>query len=195
MSFARFIFAPAALAAIAFTAGCDNTLTLPPAAIPNDIDTLTLYALQGTAISDPSGFDVVLGLTSRTDRQSEQFDIAFDIDETGRALIFPTTALGLPGESGIQSSNKQFADITLAPLEDYEVEDPLEVGVESVFIVRSRPDAGLGAAACAFFLGRLPRYGKFRVLSIDSVERNIVMEILINANCGYRGLEVGVPIQ
>ena len=75
------------------------------------------------------------------------------------------------------------------------VEDPLEVGLESVFIVRSRPDAGIGVTACAFFLGRLPRYGKFRVLSIDSVTRQITMEYLVNINCGYRSLEVGTPIR
>jgi hypothetical protein len=191
MSFARFIFAPAALAAIAFAAGCDNTLTLPPATVPNDLDTVTLHALQGTAISDPSGFDVVLGLASRTDRQTEKFDIAFDIDDERRALILPTSALGLDVESGIQSSDEHFADITIAPLEDYELEDPLEVGVESVFIVRSRPET----AGCAFFLGRLPRYGKFRVLSLDLDTRQLTMEVLVNVNCGYRSLEVGVPIR
>lgn len=191
MSFARFIFAPAALAAIAFAAGCDNTLTLPPATVPNNLDTVTLHALQGTAISDPSGFDVVIGAVARTDRQTEQFDIAFDIDDDGQALILPTAALGLDVESGIQSSDRDFADITIAPLEDYERQDPLVVGVESVFIVRSRPEV----FGCAFFLGRLPRYGKFRVLSLDLVTRQLTMEVLVNANCGYRSLEVGVPIR
>lgn len=195
MSFARFSFAPAALGVIAFAAGCDNTLTLPLATISNVIDTVTLYALRGTAISDPSGFDLISGLTSRTDRQAEQFDIAFDIDEQERALILPASALGLNTQSGLQSPDRPFGDITMAPLEDYELEDPLEVGVESAFIVRSRPEAGVGLGACAFFLGRLPRYGKFRVLSLDLDTRQLTMEVLINHNCGYRSLEVGIPIQ
>jgi hypothetical protein len=191
MSFARFSFAPAALGVIAFLAGCDNTLTLPPATIANRIDTVTIFALRGTAISDPSGFDLISGRTSRTDRQTEEFDIAFDIDEQGRALILPASALGLAAQSGLQPADVHFADITIAPLEDYELEDPLEVGVESVFIVRSRPET-LG---CAFFVGQLPRYGKFRVLSLDSDTRQLTLEVLVNVNCGYRSLEVGIPIR
>jgi hypothetical protein len=195
MSFARFMFAPAAVGVIALTTGCDNTLALPLATVANVIDTVTLYALQGTAIIEPSGFDVVNARPARTDRQGEQFDMAFDIDETGLALIFTTASLGLDVESAIQPSDRNFADITIAPLEDYEMEEPLEVGVESVFLVRSRPDAGVGTTACAFFLGQLPRYGKFRVLSLDAGTRQITLEILVNLNCGYRSLEAGVPIR
>jgi hypothetical protein len=191
MSFARFMFAPAALGVIAFTTGCDNTLALPLATIPNIIDTVTLHALQGTAINEPSGFDMITRRLARTDRQGEQFDMAFDIDGNGRALIFTTASLGLAVESAIQPSDRNFADVTIAPLEDYEREDPLEVGVESVFLVRSRPDV----QGCVFFLGRLPRYGKFRVLSLDAESRQITLENLVNLNCGYRSLEVGVPIR
>ena len=80
---------------VLFSAGCDNTLALPPATIPNVVDTVTLHALLGTAIELPSGFDVVLGRAARTDRPTEGFDIAFDLDEQDRAIILTTGALGL----------------------------------------------------------------------------------------------------
>ena len=189
MSFARLMFGPVVLGVVLFSAGCDNTLALPPATTANIIDTVTLHALQGTPINAASGFDVTLGLTARTDRQSEGFDIAFDIDDEGRALIFTTGALGLSVKSGIQMADRAFGDIVIAPLEGYELDSALVVGVDSVFIVRSRP-ASFG---CAFFLGQLPRYGKFQVLDVSLETRQITLENLVNVNCGYRSLEFGIP--
>ncbi len=189
MFFARFMIGPVVLGAVLFSSGCDNTLALPPATVANVKDTVTLHALLGTPISLPSGFDVVLRQTARTDRQNEGFDIAFDIDEQDLALILTTGALGLSVQSGIQMSDRAFDDITIAPLADYEREVPLTVEVGSVFIVRSRPSA----SGCVFFLGQLPRYGKFEVLSLDVQTRQITLENLVNVNCGYRNLEVGIP--
>ncbi len=189
MSFARLMFGPAVLGVVLFSAGCDNTLALPPATVPNIIDTVTLHALQGTPINTASGFDVTLRLTARTDRQSEGFDIAFDIDDEGRGLIFTTGALGLNVSSAIQASDRAFGDILIAPLEDYTLDSAIVVGVDSVFIVRSRSTT-LG---CVFFLGQLPRYGKFHVLDLNLDTRQITLENLVNINCGYRSLEFGIP--
>jgi hypothetical protein len=189
MSFARLMFGPVVLGVVLFSAGCDNTLALPAAGIPNDTNTVTLHALQGTPINAPSGFDVIRGVTARTDDQSEGFDIAFDIDDEGRALIFTTGALGLNVRSAIQTSDRAFGDIVIAPLEDYGLDSVLVVGVDSVFIVRSRP-ASFG---CIFFLGQLPRYGKFHVLDLNLETRQITLKNLVNMNCGYRGLEIGLP--
>ncbi len=189
MFFARLMFGPLVLGAVLFSSGCDNTLTLPPASAPNFVDTVALHALQGTPISDPSGFDLVLGLTARTDRQNESFDIAFDIDEQSQALVLTTGALGLSAQSAIQMSDRAFDDITIAPLEDYELEVAITVEVGSVFIVRSRPSP----IGCVFFVGQLPRYGKFEVLSLDLQTRQITLQNLVNVNCGYRSLEMGIP--
>ena len=189
MSFARLMFGPVVLGVVLFSAGCDNTLALPPATVPNVVDTVTLSALQGTSINSASGFDVTLRRTARTDRQSEAFDIAFDIDDGGRALIFTTGALGLNARSAIQPSDRAFGDIVIAPLEDYQLDSALVVGVDSVFIVRSRRTS----FGCVFFLGQLPRYGKFHVLDISLETRQITLENLVNVNCGYRGLESGIP--
>ena len=54
MFFARFMFGPVVLGAVLFSSACDNTLTLPPASVPNFVDTVTLNALQGTPINAPS---------------------------------------------------------------------------------------------------------------------------------------------
>ncbi len=189
MSFTRLMFGPVVLGVVLFTAGCDSTLALPLATMPNNVDTVTLHALQGTPINTASGFDVTLGVTARTDRPSEGFDIAFDIDDEDRALIFTRGALGLDVRSAIQTSDRAFGDIVIAPLEGYEIDSALVVGVDSVFIVRSRP----ASFRCAFFLGQLPRYGKFHVLDLNLETRQITLQHLVNLNCGYRSLELGIP--
>lgn len=189
MFFARFMFGPLVLGTVLFSSGCDNSLALPPAGVPNFVDTVTLNALQGTPIDAPSGFNLVLGLAVRTDRQNEGFDIAFDIDEQSRALILTTGVLGLSAQSAIQVSDRAFDDIMIAPLDDYEREVAITVEVGSVFIVRSQPTS----IGCVFYVGQLPRYGKFEVLSLDLQTRQITLKNLVNVNCGYRSLEMGIP--
>ena len=75
-----------------------------------------------------------------------------------------------------------------APDDGYVVDSLLTVSVGDVFIGRSRNTTGN-----CFYLGSLPRYGKFRVMEIDTPNRTLTLEFLVNMNCGYRKLETGVP--
>ncbi len=189
ISFSRFILTLAAPTPFLAAAACGGGLDLPPALLSNIPDTATIHALQGTDIGLPSGFDVTTGLLARTDRGFEPFDFAYDIDPAGNSVILTLGVLGLRPQSAIQMSNRSFPDITIAPLDDYEDDSTMTVELDDVFIVRSRATS----AGCAFFLGSLPRYGKFRVLAIDQNLRQIMLEHVVNLNCGYRGLEPGVP--
>jgi hypothetical protein len=36
-------------------------------------------------------------------------------------------------------------------------------------------------------------YGKFEVLAIDTTARRVDLRVLVDQNCGYRGLEPGFP--
>ena len=191
MFFPRLNSALAISGTLLVVAACNNPLALPPAVDGNFIDTLTLSALRGTPIAAPSGYNIAFRLPARTDRGTEPFDFAFDIDPSGTPLIFTTGALGLGVSSAIQMSDKAFADIRIAPLDDYERDSSLAVGLDSIFVVRSTPTT-LG---CVIFIGALPRYGKSRVLAIDPNTRQITLEALVNVNCGYRGLEPGLPTQ
>jgi hypothetical protein len=62
------------------------------------------------------------------------------------------------------------------------------MSVNDVFIGRSRNTSGN-----CYYLGSLPRYGKFRVVAVDVPNRTITLETLVNVNCGYRKLEPGFP--
>lgn len=172
---------------------CNDPLGLPPATVVNFVDTLALDGLSGTDIVLPSGYDIPNMTKTRTDRAAP-FDFAFDIDSSGESRIFPAGALGLGANSGVRFAEGSFDDADIAPLDGYVTDSALVVHVDSVFIVRSRPTGG-GIVPCPFFLGALPRYGKFRVLAIDLQQRRITLEAVINVNCGYRGLQIGLPDQ
>ena len=190
MSLKRLIFAASAAGVVGGIVACGDPLALTPATEPNRVDTVTIFALEGTPIAAPSGFDLVFNSLARTDRAAG-FDFTFDIDPGGTSRIFPTGALGLGLESGIVFSDEEFVQIDIAPTEDYNVDSAMVVHPDSVFVVRSRPDP----FGCPIFLGALPRYGKFEILDIDPQVRSITLKSLVNVNCGYRGLEVGLPTQ
>ncbi|MBI4502955.1 MAG: hypothetical protein HY700_17560 [Gemmatimonadetes bacterium] len=171
---------------IAATAACDDPLQLPEASRENVVDTVTLYALHGTSVTLPSGYDLPTSSATRTDVSG--FDFAFDITANGRAAVYPAGALGLPRSSGIFLTQQPFDSIKSAPSSGYVDSLSLAVDADVVFIVRSRAIL----TGCEF-TGQLPRYGKFRVLAVDPVQRSMTMETLVNRNCGYRSLTPGTP--
>lgn len=183
------LFSRVALLTVPALAACGTGTTLPPSRIENLVDTTTLYALSGTSIHLPSGFDVVGGTAVRTDRDYP-LDFAFDLDTTGAAAIWPAGMLGLSGTPGLLRSNQAFSDVLSAPLDGYVTDSLLTIDEGTVFVARSRPSSSLCTLSSS-----LPRYGKFHVLAIDRQERSVTLEFLVDENCGYRGLEPGLPTQ
>jgi len=182
----RFIFATLVTSGVAAMSACDDPLALTPPYASNVIDTVTIYALQGTPIGVPSGYDVARRSVAKTENQP--FDISFDIDDEGIAKLLPKGALGLAADVGVLSPKDGF-DVDEAPFDGYVYDSTFVLATDSVLVVRSRAVTD----GCPFYLGALPRYGKFRVLDVNLVERTLVMEGLVNINCGYRQLQVGVP--
>lgn len=177
---------PVAAVLLAAAAACDDPFALPLATETNVVDTVRLYALRGTDIVLPSGYDVPTRSTTRTDQP--QFDFAFDINEAGVPLIYPAGALGLSRDPGILTMTVPFDSVISAPTDGYVDGAAVPTAPEAVFVVRSRPNInGCGLT------GSLPRYGKFRVLTVDPVQRSLTMEALVNQNCGYRDLRPGLP--
>jgi hypothetical protein len=172
--------------AAAALAACGDTTSVTPATNVNVVDTVTLYALRGTAVSLPSGYDVPSRQPTRTD--TPNFDFAFDLNDAGAALVYPAGALGLTADAGVLRSESGFTELETAPTDGYVLSEPLELSVNLVFVARSRP-SGSGC----ILTGALPRYGKFRVLEIDPVSRTVTFETLVNQNCGYRDLKPGLP--
>jgi hypothetical protein len=180
----RLGFLAAACGIAAFAAACTDSLGLPAASDENIIDTVSLWALDGTALSLPSGYQLASKTAVRTDRSSS-FDFAFNVDTLGRLEFLPTGALGLGVGSGLQRETASFDAIQTPPNSGYTSDSAFVFDSGTVAVVRSRPGCSLGATI--FF------YAKLKVLAYDSGQRRVDVEILVNANCGYRSLQPGVP--
>ncbi|OGU19389.1 MAG: hypothetical protein A3K13_03625 [Gemmatimonadetes bacterium RIFCSPLOWO2_12_FULL_68_9] len=188
ISFWHLAFGFSAAATVGAVSGCGDPFG-QEATIENAVDTVILYALRDTPIRLPSAYDMFQLSGSqavRTDTTS-QFDFAFDIDSAGRALIYPAGALGLSREPGLQLMDKRFDEVRRAPDTGYRADSAMTVTQGNVFVARSRVTSLL----CVYV--SVPRYGKFHVLSLDTTNRSITLETLVDLNCGFRGLEPGIP--
>lgn len=171
---------------------CTDPNALAPASETNVIDTVTMFSLDGTPISTPSAFSVDRGRPVRTD-QFQAFDFAFNIESDGRAVLLPARAAGMPVSSldpgllpeGGPAGGTQFDQIDVAPFDGYLTTDTLVAEVGATFVVRSRIICNLG----------VPRYSKIEVLNIATApdSLSITLKVLTNQNCGYRGLQPGLP--
>ena len=174
---------------LAFAVGCGNPFPLPQASVENRVDTLSLYALHGTPVSTPSAYAMEFRQAVRTD-QSQGFDFAFDIDSAGRAVLLPTGALKLGRQSGIQITTTPFDSILIAPTTKYQLDSAVVVDSNTVALLHSR------SLTCTFGIAGV-FYAKLHVLKIDTTSapggRRLDFEILADINCGYRGLEPGLP--
>ncbi|MBA3259297.1 MAG: hypothetical protein H0T68_07530 [Gemmatimonadales bacterium] len=185
MTPARLGFHAALLLLAGLVVGCGDDDNLPDPATPNIVDTLTLGSLVGTPIVTPSGFSVANG-TVRTD-QSADFDFAYNIEPGGRQVFLPRAALGLPSpttaDPGLQRRDETFDEIDEAQSNGYTTEDPVPFALGDRFVVRSRV-VGCGN------LG-VPRYAKLEIIGIEA--ELVILKVLANINCGYKGLEPGLP--
>src|SRR3989442_12792404 len=79
---------------------------------------MALFARDGTPPRPPSAYKLSGRQLVRT-YQSADFDFAFNIDASNRAVLLPTGALGLPQSSGIQVATQPFKALTVAPTGGY----------------------------------------------------------------------------
>jgi hypothetical protein len=173
------------LTLVAAASGCGDPFG-QKAQFTNGVDTVTLFALRGTPIRSHSAYDMYTLSTSRTDTTAG-YDFAFEIDSTGRALIYPAGALGLSRDAGVQLMDRTFDAVHSAPETGFSTDTAIVVEKGKVFVARSR----VSSLYCVYVA--VPRYGKFHVLEIDTTARSISMEALVDLNCGYRSLEPGLP--
>lgn len=189
MRFRRYYIALGALTAVALLPfGCSNTTGLPAPLFTNTVDTVSLWALRGTDISLPSAYTLSPPAGQVRTDQTTAFDFAFDFDSIGEPALFPLGTLNLGQLSGLEHVTTAFDAITLAPTSPYVFDKPLALDTGMVVLVRSRPNT------CSFG-ATVSLYAKLRVLAVDSTARRLDMEILVDQNCGYRGLQPGSPTQ
>ena len=183
-----YLVVPVVAAALAAQAACGTSTGLPIATVENIVDTVVLFALDGTPVYTPSAYDLSDRSTVRTDRATVGFDFAFNLTPAGQGELLSTGAMLLGKSSGFISKGEPFDAIAVAPGTGYQDSVPVPVDSGNVFIVRSRPSAN-----CAGYGLSLPVYAKLEVLAIDTTARTVQFRILVDQNCGYHGLQPGLP--
>jgi hypothetical protein len=174
------------LLALSAAAACSDSDNLPDPTVENFVDTVTVGSLTDTPITTPSGFSVIAG-PIRTDLDPG-FDFTYDIQgdpATGASVFLPRAALGIESngsaEPGLMRRDEAFDAIEAAPSNGYVTDEAVPVALGERYIVRSRITCGIG----------VPVYAKVEIVGLE--DNSVILKVLANENCGYRGLEPGLP--
>ena len=170
---------------VLWAAACSDSTGLPAATISNVERADTLYSLIGTPVATPSGYALDGGRRIRTD-QSDAFDFAYNVEPDGRRVFIPRAALGIDPTNtvnpGFQARTETFEAIR-APSNSYVTDQVVPIAIGDRYVVRSRVTCTVG----------VPKYAKLEIVSFDDVAKTVSFRILIDDNCGFRGLEPGLP--
>ncbi len=163
----------------------------PVASLPNAEVRYSLFTLTG-APGLPAAIDLYGGriVIPEVVGQSTNFDLAFDLDAAGRVRVLPTRQVAIPPSvaSAVRTQvlGGTFEALTRAPTSGYAADSTRTLRIGEVLAVEM-PTTG---QLC--FTGE-PYYGKLVVDSIFPSARRLVIRTIINRNCGYRSLTVGLP--
>jgi hypothetical protein len=137
-------------------------------------------------VETPSGFAVDGSRLVRTD-QSVDFDFAYNVEADGQPVFLPRAVLGIePNASvnpGLQLRSESFDAITVAASNGYVTDQAVPIAVGERYMVRGRITCSIG----------VPRYAKLEVQAIDNGARTVTFRVLTDDNCGFKGLEPGLP--
>lgn len=171
---------------VVLTAGCSDSNGLPDPTLTNIEQTATLYALVGTPVQTPSAFAIDGSRLVRTD-QSVEFDFAYNSEPDGRHVFLPRAVLGIDPTGtvnpGLQLRSESFDAIKVAASNGYITDQPVPIAIGERYMVRGRITCNIG----------VPRYAKLEVQGFDEMARTVTFRVLTDDNCGFKGLEPGLP--
>ena len=177
---------------VAAVAGCDDDLGRAGFAV-RDPASLTVYAMNGTAQTLPSGIEI-RGLNVVRIDPSWSFDLAFDLDASNAVVVHTVRAIStelsaLP-RIGIQTDTTGFDRILRAPSSGFVYDSSLTLPAGRTLLVdKIDPTCNRFGGA---FLGFNIR-AKIVVDSVSVSRRAIYLKVLSNPNCGFRSLQPGEP--
>jgi len=173
--------------ALPLAAACGDPFGLLRPSVANVVDTVSLYALSGTLPGTPSAYELAARTTVLVE-DGGLFDFAIDLDSAGRPVVQPTGALKLGRSSGVQATTIPFDSIRIAPTGGYQLDSAVTLAVGGSAILHSSPSGCSITISPAYYY-----YAKLQILAVDAATRKIKFLILVDTNCGYRGLEPGLP--
>jgi len=176
-----------AVAAIG-TAACDDPFATR-ASTAVRTDSFVVYSVSQTPVNVPAAFNIIFFTPLRLE-PTYGFDIAFDIDESGNAVIIPVKLVGGVVTSarrvGLQRITIPYEELTQAPTNGYQYDSTLALSVDEGAAIELATDI------CEFQQSKLI-YAKLQIKTVDPITRTIVFRITYDPNCGFRSFLPGVP--
>ena len=163
------------------------------AALITSVDSLQVFALSGTPPSYPSGVSILARQPVRVDGNAN-FDVAFDIDQNGNAIVYPVKlVVSVPGGSrpvGVQKLATEFDLVSAAPKTGYESDSALTMVPGETVVIQSQHN--FSGDLCQFALN--PNiFAKVAVDSVDLASRTLFLRLGLDPNCGFRSFVAGLP--
>lgn len=170
-----------------FTVGCGELDRLPALGEVRSA-ALTVYALSGTDIGLPSGLNVaalvVVPVTGVFD-----FQLAFDINAEGQAVIHPVALIAAEGIAvprvGLLEVEGTFEELTSAPRGPY-------VYDQSIVATKGKVIAIEAGVPCPQPYPNLV-FAKLVVDTVDTARRSIGFRATTDQSCGFRSFLPGIP--
>jgi hypothetical protein len=177
------------VAGFAVAVACSDPNAIPDASLTNEVDTLTLWALDGGPLTRPTAYSLNARSGVRTWDVGTNFEFAFTVDPAGRPVLLPLEVLGLASSGslkpGLKPSTLTFDGMKRAPLNGYITTDTIPADSGGKFFIRT------GVNSCASY--GVPLYGKLEILYVDTVADTLSLRVVANQNCAYRDLDLGIP--
>lgn len=178
--------------AIAGTACDDTNNMLMPASSENTARIFSVFALSGTSATLPAAYQFTSERLARPQlllNGGVNFDVAFDLTADNKVKLLPVRLVVPLPPAGVTSvgmlkSTSAYSALARAPDRGYIIDSALVVGIGETVVLQ------LPGSGCIY--GE-PYYAKMVVDSIIAAERRIVFGSLVNRNCGFRALTVGIP--
>ncbi|HVD61787.1 MAG TPA: hypothetical protein VNC11_13015 [Gemmatimonadaceae bacterium] len=171
---------------------CDDSNPFA-AQLPTAQDQYQIFALTGNPPAYPSGLNLFGRTPTRVDGNAS-FDIAFDIDKAGNAIVYPVklvvSSIGGDRPVGLKKVAGTFASVTSAPTGTYQTDSAVVAGKDQVVVVENY--RGLSGDICSFSLSPYI-YSKVNIDSVNVVTKTINVTVTVDPNCGFRSFEEGVP--
>ena len=175
-------------AVVAISACSDPTRLL--ANFDTITDTLEVYALTGSPVAFPNALVTPAHTVVRVDA-GLTFDVAFDIDGSGRALLYPFKTIVDPAAAsrrvGIRIMDVEFDSLLRAPTSGYNYDSVTVAPEGTVLVIQATR-----AVECQYDLNPLI-YSKLVIDDVDAAARRVTFRILVDPDCGFRDLAPGRP--
>lgn len=161
--------------------------TRPRATYANAANTYTLYTLTNSPAVSPNALSF-LGGVSRANG-AFAFDVAFDLDATGRPVVYPVrliggAAAGTLKRVGLQVVSGAYESVTEVPSTGYDTLNTKVLLPGQVLAVEMRDPTSCFSSIYSQLL-----YAKLVIDSVDVPNRRLYARSVTDLNCGYRSVE------